>query len=114
MKYKSMNQFNPMYMPQQIYQTGPNHPQMRQQVQMMPQPFSYPQGQNFYPVPMMGGIQNTRVTLQAAPMPVMNFRSGHDINKRKEEFKKLPKQNRQEILKGILIGKLKTNKNPEL
>lgn len=83
-------------------------------MQMMPQGYPYAQNPNMYPGPLINGMQNGTISLQVAPMPVINFQSPHDIMKRKEEFKKLAKQNRQDILKGFLLNKLKSNKNPEL
>lgn len=114
MKYKKHNQYNPMYMPQQYFQMQPQMVQ-QQQIQMIPQAYVYAQQQGYYQAPIGGSIPNPRIAMQASPMPpAMNFRHAYDIINRKGEFKKLSKPDRQEILKNMLVAKLKTNKNSEL
>ena len=112
MKYRNLNQFSPMYVPQQFYQV---QPQMQQQMPMMQPGMGFGQQPVFYSMPMGGVMPNPRMAMQTSQMsqgPV--FRNGYDIVNRRGEFKKLSKPNRQEILKNILVGKLKLSKIPEL
>lgn len=114
MKYRNLNQFSPVYVPQQFYQVAPQM-QMAQQVPMMQPGMAYAQQPVFYSVPVGGMMQNPRLAMQAPQAQQgPSFRTGHDIVNRRGEFKKLSKPNRQEILKTILVGKLRLSKIPEL
>ena len=107
MKYKNLNQFN-MYLPQQFYYMQPQMQQMGQPMPMMNQAYQQPN-------PMMLGMTNNKPIYRGPQnLSFMAFRNINDVINRKDEFSKLAKQNRQEILKAILIGKLKMSKNSEL
>lgn len=126
MKHRSLNQYNPMYVKQPYYQMAPGMPpymqgqvpDMRPPVDMVQPGYMYAQQPVMYPMQMMPGMQamqNPRISLQAQPIPpAMNFRNAYDVINKKIEFKKLPKPTRQEILKSILVAKLRGNKNPEM